>query len=147
MVTRVLTPCAVACALLLAGRSEAKKVVVVPGWPKVPWLSAGVIASDLVFVSGMAGLDFGTMKLCPGGAAHETECALRNVRSVIEAAGTTMQHVVECTVYLASISDFADVNGAYHAAFASEPPARAAIEVGALAGGARVEIKCTAELK
>lgn len=85
-----------------------------------------------------------TMELVPGGALAETNQTLLNLQELLQAAGTTMQNVVLCSVSLANISDFADVNKAYKEFWPNSPPARVAVQAGALAGGASVEIQCNA---
>merc|ERR1711957_557340 len=73
--------------------------------------------------------------------------ALRNVAAIFEAAPgqSSLLNATECMVALANISDYANVNKAYAAAFegAGAFPARAAFQVAALPKAARVEIKCT----
>lgn len=139
-----------AAILLASGASvEAeRKVVVVPGWPKIPIFSPAIISGGFVFVSGMVGFDLSSSPPapCPGGAAAEAQCALANVGTVLRAAGTTLDHVVDCTVFLASMGDFDDVNAEWLKAWPVDPPARAAFQAGKLAGGAKVEIKCVAAL-
>lgn len=85
-----------------------------------------------------------TMEIVPGGAQAETTQTLKNLQELLQAAGTTMQNVVLCSVSLANISDFADVNKAYKEFWPNSPPARVAVQAGALAGRASVEIQCNA---
>lgn len=128
--------------------TAAKRVVHVPGWPKFPIFSAATVVGELVFVSGMVGFDFAASPpaKCAGGIAAETACALRNVETVMRAAGSTLANVVDCTVFLADIADFPAVNAVYVKFFPDDPPSRAAFAVASLAGDAAVEIKCTGTL-
>lgn len=106
--------------------------------------SQAVKANGFIFVSGQLGLDPGTGTLRGGGAAAQSETALRNIQAILEAAGSAMDKVVKCTVLLADIADYAEVNGVYAAFFTKDPPARAAYAVGNLPLGARVEIEVIA---
>eukprot|EP00438_Fugacium_kawagutii_P036091 Skav218072 [mRNA] locus=scaffold1832:137912:141532:- [translate_table: standard] len=90
-----------------------------------------------------------TSKLVEGGAGPETTQTLRappDIKAAAEASGTGLQDVVACEVSLLSMKDFAAVNKAYASFWPSEPPSRVAVQVGALARGASVEIRCTAAL-
>jgi len=132
------------------GRS-ASEVVSVPGWPdlsgKFP-LSFAVKAGGMVYASGMQGADMHTMKPVPGGVKAETTQTLKNLEQLLEAAGSSMADVVQCSVSLVNISrDFKEMNEAYAAFFPKEPPARIAVQVAGLAGTASVEIQCNAALK
>eukprot|EP00930_Biecheleria_cincta_P060880 TRINITY_DN46469_c0_g1_i1.p1 TRINITY_DN46469_c0_g1~~TRINITY_DN46469_c0_g1_i1.p1 ORF type:complete len:449 (-),score=100.82 TRINITY_DN46469_c0_g1_i1:146-1492(-) len=121
------------------------EVVTVPGWPKnIPFLSFAIKAGNMVYASGMQGFDMKTMELVPGGAQAETTQTLKNLQELLEAANTTMQNVVLCSVSLAKIADFEDVNKAYKEFWPNAPPARVAVQVAALAGNASVEIQCNA---
>jgi len=136
-----------ACVVLLAAVEAKKSVIKVPGWPdltaKFP-LSPGTVANGVIYASGMQGLDFKSMKLVEGGVAAQTTQALTLIKQVIEAGGGTMEDVVDCAVYFLHQEDFAAINGAYAKFFPkTEPPARIAMTVAGLAGGALVEIKCT----
>eukprot|EP00931_Biecheleriopsis_adriatica_P017478 TRINITY_DN12532_c0_g1_i2.p1 TRINITY_DN12532_c0_g1~~TRINITY_DN12532_c0_g1_i2.p1 ORF type:complete len:494 (-),score=137.14 TRINITY_DN12532_c0_g1_i2:130-1563(-) len=132
---------------------EHSKTVDVPGWPdlkgKFP-LSWAVTAGKNVYVSGMQGMDMSTMKLVEGGIKEETAQTLMNLQKVLTAANSTLQDITQCSVSLVNISrDFQAMNDAYKEFFPSTPPflappARIAVEVAALAGGASVEIQCNA---
>jgi reactive intermediate/imine deaminase len=80
----------------------------------------------------------------PGGIVPETRRTLENIRGILEAAGSSLDRVVKCTVYLADIGDFAAMNEVYASFFPSDPPARSTIAGSGLALGARVEIECLA---
>jgi 2-iminobutanoate/2-iminopropanoate deaminase len=78
------------------------------------------------------------------GAEAQAGLALDNLEAILTAAGLDMDSVLKVTVYLADIGDFADVNSVYEDRFAEPYPARAAVEVSALPGGALVEIEAVA---
>jgi reactive intermediate/imine deaminase len=139
-----------ACLLTLGSwmAADGKKVIHVPGWPKIPIFSTATVVGELVFISGMVGMDFTATPLafCEGGVGAETECALKNIRSVMQAAGSLMENVVDCQVFLATMDDFNAMNAVYIKWFPKDPPSRAAVAVASLAAGAKVEIKCVGSL-
>ena len=101
---------------------------------------------------GIGGLVFtsGQIPLLPDGSLVATEVeaqtrqVLANLRAVLEAAGSSMEHVLKCTVFLANMDDFAAVNAVYAEAFPSDPPARSAVEVARLPRDVLVEIEAVA---
>lgn len=106
--------------------------------------SPGVIAGNLVFVSGQAGRDPATGAL-PDGVEAQTEQALRNVDAILRAAGSGLPHVVRCGVFLVDIAEFPRMNGVYARMFGDHRPARTTVEVSDLPGaGLRVEIDAIA---
>ncbi|WP_299267189.1 Rid family detoxifying hydrolase [Halorientalis sp.] len=76
--------------------------------------------------------------------ADQTEQALDNLAAVLDEAGAGMNDVLKITVYLADIDDFDAMNETYATYFDDEPPARSAVEVGALPKGVGVEIEAVA---
>ncbi|HNX58629.1 MAG TPA: RidA family protein [Spirochaetota bacterium] len=107
--------------------------------------SQGLSANGFVFVSGQIGLDPQTGKLVDGGVASQTERVLLNIKAIVEAAGTTMDHVVRCDVYLSSMGNFAAMNDVYAKYFPGPAqPARVATEVSRIPKDALVEISAVA---
>jgi 2-iminobutanoate/2-iminopropanoate deaminase len=76
----------------------------------------------------------------------QTRQSLENVQAIVEEEGATMQDVLKVTVFLDDIDDFEAMNEAYREYFVDNPPARSAVEVGALPKGAGVEIEAIASL-
>jgi len=124
----------------------ARQVINPPGIaPLVPAYSVAVRVGDQVFVSGMTGIKPGTQDIVEGGVAAQTRQTLENIRASLQAAGATMADVVECTVFLTDMADYATMNSVYIEYFRVGPPARATLAVSALPRpAARVEIKCSA---
>jgi reactive intermediate/imine deaminase len=105
-------------------------------------LSPGIKAGDMIFTSGQQGMSRDNPDSTIQG---QTKKSLENVKAVVEAGGSNMEHVVKCTVFLVDVKDFAGMNTAYREAFPKEPPARSTVVVAALVSpGAKVEIECTA---
>jgi 2-iminobutanoate/2-iminopropanoate deaminase len=106
--------------------------------------SPGVRVGELVFLSGQVGSDPVTGALVDGGVAAQTEQAIRNVATALEAAGRTLDDVVRVGVYLADMGNFDAMNEVYARHFARPYPARTTIGVLALPLGAAVEIDLVA---
>lgn len=106
--------------------------------------SQGIVSGDLVFCSGQLGLDPATGDLVEGGVEAQTERALRNLASVLDAAGASMGDVVKTTIFLADIGDFAAVNAIYARHVPDPAPARSTFAVGALPKGGLIEIEAIA---
>ena len=77
-----------------------------------------------------------------GGVAEQARQTLTNLKSIVEASGSDMSKVVKCTVLLAEMSDFAEINAIYAEFFTVNPPARACFAVKGLPMGALIEIDC-----
>jgi 2-iminobutanoate/2-iminopropanoate deaminase len=106
--------------------------------------SQGVVAGDLVFVSGQLGLDPQTGEFKGADLAAQARQALANLKAVLEAADCTLDQVVCVDVFLTDIADFSAFNAVYEQVFTRHKPARAVVAVKALPKNAIVEIKCTA---
>ncbi len=78
----------------------------------------------------------------PGGIAVETRQTMENIGRVLEYAGSSMDRVVKCTVFLADIAEYQEMNAVYATFFPKDPPARSTVAASGLAFGARVEIEC-----
>ncbi len=106
--------------------------------------SPGVIFGNLVFVSGQAGRDPATGALGPDVTA-QTEHALKNIAAILEAAGSSLQQVLRCGVFLVDMKEFPKMNEVYARAFGAHRPARTTVEVSGLPGpGLVVEIDAVA---
>jgi 2-iminobutanoate/2-iminopropanoate deaminase len=106
--------------------------------------SRGIRFGRLVFCSGTTGVDPGTGQLVSGGVPAETRQALTNLSGTLQAGGASFASVVKTTVFLVDIGQFAAMNAVYAEFFPADPPARSTIQVGALPGGASVEIEAVA---
>ena len=106
--------------------------------------SPGMIAGNLVFVSGQAGRDPATGTIAPDVTA-QTEQVLKNIATILEAAGSSLQHVIRCGVFLVDMKEFPKMNEVYARAFGAHRPARTTVEVSGLPGpGLLVEIDAVA---
>ena len=99
----------------------------------------GIVANGFLFTSGQLPIHPVTGEVPPT-IEEQTVQVLDNLKAIIEAAGTTMEKVVKCTVYIQNMSDFAVVNQIYSTYFPTNPPARACVEISKIAKEALVEI-------
>ena len=107
--------------------------------------SQAVVEGDFIFVAGQGPINplTGTLEL--GDVRSETKRAFENLQAILQAAGSSLDHVVKCNVYLRDINDFAAMNEVYRTFFTAPFPARTTIQARALPGGIAVEIECIAK--
>jgi 2-iminobutanoate/2-iminopropanoate deaminase len=99
----------------------------------------------LIFVSGQGAVDPAIGRIVSDDVERQTEQCLKNVKAILEAAGSSLQHVLRCGVFLMDMRDFATMNAAYSRAFGEHRPARTTVQVAGLPGeGLRVEIDAIA---
>jgi 2-iminobutanoate/2-iminopropanoate deaminase len=107
--------------------------------------SPGVSFERLVFVSGQGATDPSTGKLVGDDVETQTTQCLRNVEAILKAAGSGLQHVLRCGVFLVDMNEFPKMNASYSKMFGSHRPARTTVQVAGLPGqGLRVEIDAIA---
>lgn len=106
--------------------------------------SQAIAANGMVFVSGQIPVIPDTGEI-PEGINAQAQQAIKNLASVLEAAGTSIQNVVKTTCFLKDLSMFADFNSQYENAFPNKP-ARACVEVSRLPKDVLVEIEAIALL-
>jgi len=106
--------------------------------------SQAIVEGDFIFVAGQGPINPATGSLELGDVRQETKRVFENLRAILEAAGSSLDHVVKCNVYLRDINDFAAMNEVYKTYFSAPFPARTTIQAGALPGGIAVEIECIA---
>src|SRR5688572_3166382 len=127
--------------------SDSLRTVSVPGAPKpVGPYSSAVVVGNLVFVSGQSGRDPRTDAVSED-VEEQTETCLKNVATILEAAGSSLSKVVRCGVFLVDMNDFKKMNGVYARMFGDHRPARTTVAVSELPGpGLKVEIDAIATL-
>jgi 2-iminobutanoate/2-iminopropanoate deaminase len=102
--------------------------------------SQAVEAGGFVFCSGQIPIDPQTGHIIVGSIHAQTERILMNLRTILEAAGSSLEQTVKMTVYLTDLADFENLNQVLGKHFPQEPPARAVVQVSALPKNAMVEI-------
>ncbi len=103
-------------------------------------------AKKWVFVSGQIPIRPDTGEVVQGDIKMQTKQVLENLKAILLASGSGLEHVVKTTVYLKNMDDFPFMNEVYAMYFASNPPARATVEVSRLPKDVRIEIECIAEI-
>lgn len=141
---RTLTLVALLGVLPALGAAQEKQVINNPGTALGLPFSSVVKVGNLLFLSGQIGAKPGTRGPVEGGTEAEVRQAMENIKATLEMAGSAMDRVVKCTVFLADMADYAAMNQVYSSFFPTDPPARSTVAVKGLALGAHVEIECIA---
>jgi 2-iminobutanoate/2-iminopropanoate deaminase len=106
--------------------------------------SQAVKANGFLFVSGQVALDPKSGEMSTADIAQQTERVLQNLKGIVEAAGSNLNHVVKTTVFLKDMNDFTAMNEVYARFFTAAPPARSTVQVTRLPKDALVEIELVA---
>jgi 2-iminobutanoate/2-iminopropanoate deaminase len=124
-----------------------KSIVLTDRGPKpIGPYSQAVKSGGMLFVSGQIALDPKSGEFVGVDVRQQTERVMENLKGILEAGGTSLNHVVKTTVFLKDMADFAAMNEVYGRYFASAPPARSTIQVAKLPKDALVEIEVIASL-
>ncbi len=129
-----------------AQTAQAGKRRAVKTGPPNGLFSPAIVTGDLVFTSGQIGIDSKTGQMAEGFEA-QFEQVFRNLAGVLDAAGSSVEHMVKATVFLADMNDYNKLNELYRAKFKGDPPARTTVQVARLPRDARIEIEAVAVLK
>lgn len=108
--------------------------------------SQAVKVNGTVYMSGQIPLVPETMELVEGDIAKQIKCVFDNLTAVAEAAGGSLSDIVKLNVFLTDLASFATVNEIMSEYFQQPYPARAAVGVASLPGGAEVEMDAVMEL-
>jgi len=109
--------------------------------------SQAVKTGNMVYVAGTCPFELGTGNvLYPDDIVRQTRLVLQYMARILEAAGTSLEHVVKVTSFLRNLGDFKAYDQVYAETFAHEPPARSTVEIGQFPPGMTVEIECVAML-
>lgn len=106
--------------------------------------SQATMVGNVIYTAGQVALDPATMQMVGKDVAEQTDRVLKNLAAVLEAAGSSLAHVVKTTVFLADMADFAAMNDVYARHFGEHRPARSTVAVRTLPKDARVEIDAIA---
>ena len=108
--------------------------------------SQGTQFGELVFASGQLPMQ-ADGSIVSGDVEHQTRQSLRNLESVLKAAGASLDTVLKTTVFIKDMNDFPNVNSVYAECFGEHKPARSTVEVARLPKDALVEIEAIAHRK
>ncbi|MFW9967699.1 MAG: RidA family protein [Candidatus Thorarchaeota archaeon] len=106
--------------------------------------SQAIKAGGFVFCSGQIPYNRENDEMVSGSITDQTRQALKNIKAVLEAAGSNMDKVVKVSVFLKDMDDFSEMNAEYTKWFSEKPPARAAVQVARLPRDVDIEIEATA---
>ncbi|KAH6720334.1 Endoribonuclease L-PSP/chorismate mutase-like protein [Leptodontidium sp. MPI-SDFR-AT-0119] len=106
-----------------------------------PVYNQAIIANGLVFCSGQLPKNL-EGKIVEGTVQDRTHQCIANLRAVLEAAGSSLEKVVEVNVFLSDMADFAKMNEIYEQYWGDVKPARTCVAVRTLPDNTDVEIKC-----
>lgn len=140
---------AIACTCVLVASQTSgpsKRRVVKTGTPNGIF-SPAIITGDLVYTSGQIGLDPKTGQFPEGGFEAQFNQVFKNLTGVLEASGSSVDHMVKATVFLADMNDYNAMNELYRKQFKGDPPARTTVQVARLPRDARIEIEAVAVVK
>lgn len=135
---------ALASSSSLSAQDAGRQQVIPEGMRASATLSPGIRVGNIVYGSGQ----LGTNRANPNATIQEeTTRSLEATKRVFEAAGTTMDNTIRCTVFLVDGADFRGMNEAYAKFFPNGPPARSTVVIKALVvPNAKVEIECMAAI-
>ena len=105
--------------------------------------SQAVLHGQTLYVSGQLPLDPATKEMADDVRA-QTRQSMKNIAAIVEAAGSSMDKVIRCGIFVTDLADFAAINEEYATFFSGDFPARATVQVAALPLGAQVEIDAIA---
>jgi 2-iminobutanoate/2-iminopropanoate deaminase len=96
-------------------------------------LSPAVKIDNLVYTAGQVGVKSDTGELAGSGIQEQTKQVMENIKLLLEAAGSSMDKVIKCLVFITDMKDFQAMNEVYKSYFEKDPPARSCVQVAALA--------------
>lgn len=137
----------IACASSYAvGQTVSGKRRAVKTGPPNGIFTPAIVTGDLVFTSGQIGIDSKTGQLAEG-FEGQFQQVFKNLTAVLDASGSSIDHVVKATVFLADMNDYNAMNELYKKQFKGDPPARTTVQVARLPRDAKIEIEVIAVTK
>ena len=109
------------------------------------WYSQAYKVGDLIYTAGITANDPVTQEMiAPGDIAGQTEQIIKNMKIILEEAGSDLEHVVKTLVFVKDIDEFAKFNEVYKQYFPNDPPARSTMQVGKFNGDMVIAIEAVA---
>ena len=108
--------------------------------------SQAIEVNGMLYTSGMIPINPATGELVTGSVEAQAEQALTNLKSLIEASGSSMDKVVKTVVFIKDMNDFAKINGIYEKYFTAPFPARSCVEVARLPKDVAIEVEAIVEM-
>jgi len=113
----------------------------------LPLFSHATVHNGIVYVSCIQGFIPGTFEFPSAAAEDQARQVLRNLKAVLEQAGSDLRHVLKITLFMTDMRDFPGINEAVNEAFPESPPARSSIAVAELPRNAKVVIEAIAAVR
>jgi 2-iminobutanoate/2-iminopropanoate deaminase len=113
----------------------------------LPLFSHATIHNGIVYVSCIQGFIPETFEFPSADAEDQARQVLRNLKVVLEQAGSNLSHVLKITLFMTDMRDFPKINEAVNEAFPESPPARSSIAVAELPRNAKVVIEAIAAVR
>jgi 2-iminobutanoate/2-iminopropanoate deaminase len=107
--------------------------------------SQAIEVNGIVFTSGVIPVDPATGELVQGDAATQADQAIRNLKNLLEAAGSSMSKVIKTVVFISDMNEFANINEVYAKYFEEPFPARSCVQVASLPKDVAIEIEAIEE--
>ncbi|MFW5971869.1 MAG: RidA family protein [Bacillota bacterium] len=108
--------------------------------------SQAITINNMVFTSGQIPFD-ANGKLISDDVKEQAGQALKNVKNILEEAGSSMDKVIKCTLFISNLDDFSSINEVYREFFSKPYPARSCVEVARLPRDVKIEIEAIASLE
>ena len=103
-----------------------------------------ILSGNTLYVSGQIAIDPQSGNMITDDIDNETHQVMKNLGSILKAAGFGYDQVVKCSIFVSDMNNFTRINEAYGSYFNQDPPARETVEVSGLPKGVNVEISCIA---
>lgn len=108
--------------------------------------SQAIKANGFVFLSGQIALDPRTGQMVGQDIKTQTKRVMENIKAVLVGAGSSLEKVVKCSVFLKNMNDFGPMNEEYGSYFKELPPARTTVQIAKLPRDALIEVEAVAIL-
>lgn len=108
--------------------------------------SQAVIHQNTIYCSGQIALDPKSMEIVSDNIKEQTRQVMQNIEQILLEAGSSFDRVIKCSIFLADMNDFSEVNEIYGSYFPENPPARETVEVSRLPKDVKIEISCVAHI-
>jgi len=102
--------------------------------------SQAIVHAGLVYVAGQLATDPRNPDAPPGDAGQQTRLIFRNIAAILDAAGSSLDRLLQVTIYVSDLDAWPAVNEAFAEALGDHRPTRAVVPVGKLGGGRDVEV-------
>ncbi|MCB9173663.1 MAG: RidA family protein [Flavobacteriales bacterium] len=106
--------------------------------------SQAVLVGNTLYTSGQIAINPVTNELVLSNIKDETKMVMENLKAVLQAAEMDFTHVIKCSIFIADMNDFAQINEVYGSYFKSDFPARETVQVACLPKNVNVEISAIA---